>query len=139
MSDRAPFEYVVIRVMPRVDRQEFINVGVIIICRPHRFLGAEIAFDENRIRGLAPSLDDSTIEDIGRQLEGMRRIAAGDPTAGPLAKLDMGERWHWLVAPSSTMIQPSPVHTGLCRDPKAQLGDLFFDLVSVQTEPVRGS
>ncbi len=133
MSDRAPFEYVVIRVVPRVDRQEFINVGVILICRPQRFLGASIVFDVNRIRVLAPYLDDATVEDIGRQLEGIRRIAVGDPTAGPLAKLDIGERWHWLTAPSSTMIQPSPIHTGLCREPDEQLHDLFADLVAVQT------
>jgi hypothetical protein len=128
-TPRAPFEYALIRVVPRVERGECLNAGVILFCRPRRFLGARIALDRDRLRALAPYLDQTTIDDIEAQLLLIPRVCAGDPAAGPIARLSLSERWHWLSAPSSTIVQPSPVHTGLCDDPEAELDDLFRDLV----------
>jgi len=130
-TPRAPFEYALIRVVPRVERGECLNAGVILFCRPRRFLGARIALDRARLRALAPYLDQATVDDIEAQLLLIPRVCAGDPAAGPIARLPLSERWHWLSAPSSTIVQPSPVHTGLCDDPEAELDDLFRDLVLV--------
>ena len=121
-----PFQYAVIRVVPRVDRGEFLNAGVILLCRPKRFLAARVALDRDRLAALAPDVDPEAIEG---HLEGIVRIARGDADAGPIAALGQGERFHWLVAPSSTVIQPSEVHTGLCDDPAACLDELFERLV----------
>ena len=130
-TPRAPFEYALIRVVPRVERGECLNAGVMLFCRPRRFLGARIALDRDRLLALAPYLDQATVDDIEAQLLLIPRVCAGDPAAGPIARLTLSERWHWLSAPSSTIVQPSPVHTGLCDDPEAQLDDLFRDLVLV--------
>jgi Protein of unknown function (DUF3037) len=123
---RDVFQYAIVRVVPRVERGEQLNVGVILLCRPQRFLGAVIQLDEARLRALAPDLDPSTIRP---HLDAIERIAAGDPDAGPIARLDPPERFHWLVSPSSTIIQASEVHTGLCEDPAAELEDLVEKLV----------
>jgi hypothetical protein len=125
MADH-PFQYAVVRVVPRVERGESLNAGVILLCRPKRFLAARVALDEDRLRAIAPSVDPST---IATHLAAIERIAAGDPDAGPIAALGQGERFHWLVAPSSTVIQPSEVHTGLCDDPAVELDHLFDRLV----------
>jgi hypothetical protein len=125
MADQ-PFQYAVIRVVPRVERGECLNAGVVLLCRPRRFLAARIGLDRERLRALAPDVDPVTIES---HLAAIERIAAGDPAAGPIAKLGQGERFHWLVAPASTVIQPSEVHTGLCADPAAELAHLFDELV----------
>ena len=124
---RNAFQYAIVRVLPRVERGESVNVGVVLLCRPMRFLGARIALDEKRLAAFAPDLDPATIRP---HLEAIERIAAGDPLAGPIAKLGQAERFHWLVSPSSTIIQPSEVHTGLCGDPAAQLDRLFDELVA---------
>ena len=124
-----PFEYAVLRVVPRVERGEQLNVGVVLQCRPRRFLGCRIELGERRLEALsamAPDLDSAAIE---AHLDGIRRIVSGDPAGGPIAKLSRPERFHWLVSPSSTMIQPSPTHTGLTDDPAASLEDLFAKLV----------
>ena len=124
-----PFEYAVLRVVPRVERGEQLNVGVVLQCRPRRFLGCRIELGESRreaLRALAPDMD---VAAIAAHLEGIRRIVAGEPDGGPIAKLHRPERFHWLVSPSSTMIQPSAVHTGLTEDPQASLDDLFAKLV----------
>jgi hypothetical protein len=121
-----PFQYAVIRVVPRVERGECLNAGVVLLCRPKRFLAARVALDEGRLRALAPAVDPATIEE---HLAAIERVAAGDPAAGPIARLGQGERFHWLVAPSSTVIQPSEVHTGLCEDPAAELEHLMDRLV----------
>jgi len=121
-----PFQYAVIRVVPRVERGECLNAGVVLLCRPKRFLAARVALDEGRLRALAADVDPATIE---THLAAIERIAAGDAAAGPIARLRQGERFHWLVAPSSTVIQPSEVHTGLCEDPAAELNHLFDRLV----------
>ncbi len=123
---RNAFQYSIVRLLPRVERGESLNVGVILLCRPMRYLGARIALDEGRLAALAPDLDPTTIRP---HLAAIERIAAGDPTAGPIAKLGQGERFHWLVSPSSTMIQPSEVHAGLCDDPAAELDHLVATLV----------
>ncbi len=120
------FQYSIVRLLPRVERGESVNVGVIVLCRSQRFLGARIALDERRLAALAPDLDPATVRP---HLDAIQRIAAGDPAAGPIARLGQPERFHWLVAPSSTMIQPSEVHTGLCDDPAAELDHLMATLV----------
>ncbi len=134
MPGRAPFEYVVLRIMPRVDRGEFINAGVMLICRPHAFLGARTLFEPDRVQSLDPSLTPIELDAIGEQLAQLCAIAHGDAAANPLAGLSMNERWHLLSAPASTVLQPSPVHTGLCLDPAAELDDLFVALVA-RTDP----
>jgi hypothetical protein len=112
------FQYAIVRVVPDVERGECLNTGVILLCRPRRFLAARVALDEAKLRAVAPDADPATIVP---HLAAIERIAAGDPTAGPMARLGQGERFHWLVAPSSTVIQASEVHTGLCEDPAAEL------------------
>jgi hypothetical protein len=123
---RHPFAYAIVRVVPRVDRGEAMNVGIVLLCRTQRFLGARIALDEARLRALDASCDPA---DVWPHLEAIERIAAGDPTGGPIALLSQAERYHWLVAPSSTIIQPSEAHTGLTADPAATLDHLFHALV----------
>jgi hypothetical protein len=125
MADE-PFQYAVIRVVPRVERGECLNAGVVLLCRPRRFLAARVGLDRERLRALAPAVDPATIE---THLAAIERIAAGDPAGGAIARLGQGERFHWLVAPASTVIQPSEVHTGLCEDPAAELEHLFEELV----------
>lgn len=123
---RNAFQYALVRVLPRVERGECLNVGVILLCRPRRFLGARISLDEGRLAALAPDLDPATIRP---HLDAIEKIASGDPSAGPMARLGQAERFHWLVSPSSTMIQPSEVHSGLCDDPAAELAHLVATLV----------
>ena len=100
---------------------------MVLYCRRLDFLGARIALDEERLRALAPDAD---LEAIRAHLDAFARVAAGDPTGGPIAELPASERFHWLVAPSSTIIQPGAVHTGVCGDPPAQLEHLFLTLVT---------
>ena len=123
-----PFSYSVVRVVPRVERGERLNVGVVVFCRPLGYLAARTQLDEARLRALWPELDPASVRP---HLEAIERIAAGDPAAGPIAELDETARFHWLVAPSSTIIQPSAVHTGLCDEPAAELAKLFRTLVEL--------
>jgi hypothetical protein len=123
----SPFSYAIVRVVPSIERGERINVGVVVYCRPAGYLGARTGLDEARLLALWPEADVAAVR--GR-LEAIERIAAGDASAGgPIARLDPDARFHWLVAPSSTVIQPSAVHTGICRDPAAELDELFERLV----------
>jgi hypothetical protein len=122
----SPFSYAVLRVVPRVERGEQINVGVIVFCRPLDYVAARTHLDERRLAALAPDVDAAAVR---AHLAAIERIAAGDPDAGPIAQLDTTARFHWLTAPSSTIVQPSEVHTGLCDDPPAQLDRLFRELV----------
>jgi hypothetical protein len=122
-----PFQYAVLRVVPRIEREEFVNAGVIVFCRTRRFLRARVTFDGRRILALAPDVD---LEAVQHHLEARVRIAEGDPGAGPIAALPQSERFHWLVAPSSTIIQASSVHSGLCDEPEAVLDRLFQQLVA---------
>jgi hypothetical protein len=116
------FDYVVVRVVPRVDRDELFNVGVILFCPQQAFLGCALTLDEARWRARAPALDAGA---VARHLEGMRALCAGDPAAGPLAAFTPSERFHWLAAPRSTAVQTSPVHSGRCHQPAAALQRLF--------------
>jgi hypothetical protein len=122
----APFQYAIVRVVPRVERGECMNVGVVFFCRPKKFLAARIALDEARLAAFAPDLD---VAEVRAHLDAMERIAAGEAGSGPVAQLEQSERFHWLVAPSSTVIQTSPVHTGLCEDPETTLAGLVEKLV----------
>jgi Protein of unknown function (DUF3037) len=126
MAAVSPFQYAIVRVVPRVERGECMNVGVVFFCRPQRYLAARIALDGARLAAFAPDLDH---EEVRAHLDAMTRIAAGEEGSGPVAQLDQSERFHWLVAPSSTVIQTSPVHTGLCEDPEATLASLLEKLV----------
>jgi len=121
-----PFSYSVLRLVPRIERSEQINVGVVLFSRPIEYLGARTALNEARALVLWPELD---VESVRAHLAAIERIAAGDPAGGPIARLDQTARFHWLVAPSSTIIQPSEAHTGLCGEPEAELGRLFRELV----------
>lgn len=119
------FDYAVLRVVPRVDREEFINAGVIVYCAEQPFLAARVYFDEARLKALWPALD---VELVRQHLEAVPRICSGDASAGPIARLTRRERFHWLVAPRSTIIQVSPVHSGLCETPADALDRLFRQL-----------
>ena len=122
----SPFQYAIVRVIPRVERGECLNAGVVLFCRPRRFLAATVELDEARLRALAPDVD---LVAVRGHLDALCRIAAGDPAAGPIAALPPSERFHWIVAPASTMIQCSPVHTGLTDDPARELERLLARLV----------
>jgi hypothetical protein len=127
MPAQASYDYAVVRVVPRVDREEFINVGVILFSKALHFLAARVEVNEERLRSLAPAVD---VDLVRRHLEAIPRICAGEEDAGPIALLSQSERFQWLVAPRSTMIQVSPVHGGLCDDPGARLEELFQWLVA---------
>ncbi len=107
----ASFDYAIVRVVPRVEREEFINAGVIVFCLEKRYLDARIRLDESRLKALWPEVDVALVRE---HLSAIPRICAGDASAGPIAGLSQRERFHWLVAARSTMIQTSPTHTGLC-------------------------
>lgn len=128
MPALSSFDYAIFRVVPRVERGELINAGVILFCLERDFLQARVGLDEARLRALWPEAD---AELIRRHLEAIPRICAGDPDAGPIARLSLRERFHWLVAPRSTMIQVSPVHSGLCAQPERALEELFQRMVLV--------
>jgi hypothetical protein len=125
-AERRPFAYAILRVVPRVERGERLNAGVVLYCRQRDFLGARVKLDERRLEALAPGL---AVDDVRGQLEALVRVAAGEAAAGPIAALPASERFGWLVAPSSTIIQPSEVHTGLSEDPAETLHALFAELV----------
>jgi hypothetical protein len=129
VPERRAFEYAVIRVVPSVAREEFVNAGVVLFSRAADFLGCEIALDPTRLRALigdAP-LD---LDAVTAHLQAMREVCAGEPAAGPIAGLPPSERFHWLVAPRSTAIQISPVHGGVSEDPALTLRHLFQALVA---------
>jgi hypothetical protein len=127
VPDAKPFQYAMLRVVPHVERGEAFNAGVVVFCRPLRFLGARAALDEGLLAVLAP---DCEAEEVREQLETLVAVADGRPEGGRVASLPQSERFHWLIAPASTMVQPSPVHTGLTTDPAGELDKLFDQLVS---------
>jgi hypothetical protein len=122
----SPFQYAIVRVVPHGARGECLNAGVVLFCRARGFLEARVAPDEAPLRALAP---DEDVAAVHGHLDALARIAAGDPEAGPIAALPASERFHWLVSPSSTIIQWSPVHTGLSDDPDGELERLVDQLV----------
>lgn len=126
MPALASFDYAVVRVVPRVEREEFVNAGVILFCRTRRFLEARIELNQARLRALAPAID---LPEVEERLALIPRICRGGPAAGPLGALSQAERFHWLVAPRSTMIQTSAVHSGLCDDLAAELERLVATMV----------
>jgi hypothetical protein len=122
-----PFAYAILRVVPSVDRGEQVNVGVVVYCRQRDFLDLRTEVDEQRLAALAPDLDAAAVRE---SLEAIRAVVCGEAAGGALAALPPSERFGWLVAPASTMIQPSRVHTGLTQDPRATLDHLFGALVA---------
>ena len=122
----SPFEYALLRVVPRVERGEFINAGVILYCQEKRFLDASIYLDPERLRALDPRLD---LQTVRAHLEAARRVCAGGPEVGAVGLLPPGQRFGWLVAPRSTVVQPSPVHTGSADDPQEMLEHLLRTMV----------
>ncbi len=126
MPEPCPFDYAVIRVVPRVERGEFVNAGVIVSCPSRGYLKARVELDAERLSALDPAFDRETIE---RHLAAILRICEGGEQAGPIGLLPQRARFHWLVAPRSTIIQTSPVHTGLCEDGDRMLEHLFGAMV----------
>ena len=130
MHDHCSYDYAVVRVVPRVDREEFVNVGVIVSCPTLDFLDARIELDEARVLALDSTLD---LDAVRTHLASIPLICAGGPDAGPIGRLPQRERFHWLVAPRSTIIQTSRVHTGRCTSP----GDVIDHLLDVMVRPSR--
>jgi hypothetical protein len=131
VPDHNTYDYAVIRVVPRVERGEFVNVGVIVSCPAQGFLDARIEVDEARLRSLDPHVD---LEAVREHLASIPKICAGGASAGPIGKLTPRERFHWLVAPRSTVIQVSPAHTGRCDDAPALLEHLMDTMVRLPKE-----
>jgi hypothetical protein len=121
------FDYSIIRVVPRVDREEFVNVGVVLSCPDRQFLEARIEPDWRRLEALAPKVDWRLVE---QYLGVIPRICTGGEDAGPIGRLTQRARFHWLVAPRSTIIQMSPVHSGVCDDPHEALNRVFDRMVA---------
>lgn len=128
MPALSSFDYAIVRVMPRVERGELVNAGVILFCLEKDFLQARIEVNEPRLLALWPQID---LELVRQHLEAIPKVCAGSPDAGPIARLSLRERFHWLVAPRSTMIQVSPVHAGLCDSPERVLDELFCQMVQI--------
>jgi hypothetical protein len=127
MKDTNPFEYAVIRTVPRVEREEFLNVGVVLYCRNQKFLKAKFEVDEKRLKSFSPGIN---MEKVCEYLTAFRQICEGDSHAGPIAQLPIAERFRWLTAPRSTILQTSRVHSGLCDGAEAKLDMLFQRLVA---------
>ena len=126
MPELCPFDYSVVRVVPRVERGEFVNAGVIVSCPGKNYLKARVELDAERLAALDPSFDRETVE---RHLNAIPLICEGGAQAGPIGLLPQRARFHWLVAPRSTVIQTSPVHTGFCGDGDEVLEHLFDRMV----------
>ena len=128
MQEKHLYDYAVIRVLPRVDREEFINVGVILFCASQNFLRAECSIDPERLAAFAAGAD---LSELQGHLDSVCRICKGGDEAGPIGRLSRGERFRWLSAPRSTIVQCSPVHTGLTEDPERTLANLMEKHVRV--------
>lgn len=126
MPGEHTYDYAIIRVVPRVDRGERMNVGVILSCVDSDFLGMRVALDEARLRALDPSVD---LEAVRAGLSMLQAVCAGGPDAGPIGEMPPRNRFRWLVSPRSTVVQVSPVHTGRTGDPEAALEHLFERMV----------
>ncbi|MGI9254314.1 MAG: DUF3037 domain-containing protein [Thermomicrobiales bacterium] len=127
MTDRAPYAYAILRVIPQIERGECVNAGVVLYCRSLRFLGVRTGLDAGRLLALAPHAD---LEGVRRHLRALELIAAGEAEGGRIATLPPHERFGWLTAPASTIVQPGPVHGGCCADPAAALDALYERLVA---------
>lgn len=126
MPGQSSFDYALIRVVPRVEREEFINAGLIFICLEQNFLAAHVQLDAERLHALWPEADEKTLR---RQLDSFPAICRGEQDAGDIARLSRRERFHWLTAPRSTTVQTSAVHTGLCQQPEATFTSLIRRLL----------
>ena len=126
MPARNAFQYAILRVVPSIERGECLNVGVALLCPERKYVGVRVALDEARLAALAPDLD---LDELRAALDALVAVTDGDPEGGPLARLSPSERFGWLTAPASTVIQPSAIHTGLCEDPEDTLERLFATLV----------
>ncbi len=131
MPDKFRYDYAVIRVVPKVDREEFINAGVILSCPDLSFLEARIKLNESRLLALDPSVD---LDLVRNHLDSIPTICRGGDGSGSIGQLPQRQRFHWLVAPRSTVIQTSPVHTGRCADPSAALEHLLAKMVDSSTD-----
>lgn len=126
MPARCSFSYAVVRVVPHVEREEFVNAGVVLFCDALDHLAARVALDEPRLLALAPDVDLAVVR---RHLDAIPRVCAGGADAGPIGALPVRERWRWLVAPRSTILQLSSPHAGLCEDPDEEMERLMALLV----------
>jgi Protein of unknown function (DUF3037). len=125
---REAFEYAVLRVSPRVERGETVNVGVVLFCRTRRFLGMKVDLGERQVAALRALAPDADLDAVRSHLASIEAIVAGESAAGPIAALAAPERFRWVTSPSSTIIQPSEVHGGMTEDPRASLEELFEKL-----------
>ena len=128
MPELCSFDYALVRVVPRVERGEFLNAGVILFCSTQAYLDARIELDRARLVALSPQVDLALVEG---HLAAIPRLCRGGEEAGPIGQLSQRERFHWLVAPRSTIVQVSPVHAGVGDDPAAALEKLFARLVKL--------
>ncbi len=126
MQEQHLFEYAIIRIVPRVEREEFLNVGVVLYCRQHQFLSMLYTIDEKRIEAFCTKPD---LDELREHLHAFEQISKGEHTAGPIGKLDIASRFRWLTATRSTVVQTSKVHPGLCTDPAATLKKLHEQMV----------
>jgi len=126
MPDRQLFEYAVIRVVPRVEREEFMNVGVILYCAKQKFLKAVFILDEDRMKAFAKDIDINTVKE---NLQAFTRLCAGGKDGGPIGELDLASRFRWLTAMRSTVLQTSRVHPGFCIDAAEKLNTLVAEQV----------
>jgi hypothetical protein len=126
MQNRTLFEYAVIRVMPRVEREEFLNIGIILYCAKQKYLKMLYILDEQRLQAFSGYLD---MDELKEHLCSFERICSGDTDGGPIAKLDIPSRFRWLTATRSTVLQTSKVHPGLCVDAEETINRLFSQLV----------
>lgn len=132
MQEKQLFEYAVIRVVPKVEREEFLNVGVILFCKKLNYLKAMFTLDEERLRHFAPALDISLVR---QHLDAFQQISEGLPDSGPIGRLPVAERFRWLTATRSTIVQSSKVHPGLCTTPPEMLNHLYTQLVLPEEGP----
>lgn len=126
MQDKYLFEYAIIRIMPRVEREEFINVGIILYCKDKKFLDTKYTLHKEKIAALCAEVDCKEVEE---HLQSFEKIANGAKDGGPIASLDLPSRFRWLTATRSTIIQTSKVHPGFCENPQATLQNLYAQLV----------
>jgi hypothetical protein len=120
------FDYAVIRIVPCVEREEFFNAGVVLFCPEQRFLGSRVYLNADKLKAFAPELPAAEVQ---QRLEAIEKICAGDKDGGPIAHLPQRARFHWLVAPRSTLVQVSPAHTGVCEMPEPVLERIFREQV----------
>jgi hypothetical protein len=131
VQERCAYDYAIIRVVPKVEREEFVNVGVIVSCPEEKFLEARIELDEQRLAALDSTID---METLKANLTTIPTICAGGEAAGKIGQLTQRERFYWLVAPRSSIIQTSPVHTGLCKHAAAVVEHLLDTMVRLEVE-----